>query len=157
MKLTLVETNPVILLNKIQDSIRNGYRLIPNKSLLDHYLLYDITLYKEDTDINVLTDYDAPDTLFVESYDSMAFLFTVQMYVVNDYEIVEESVNWFDTGTKRCTMKKANHLCTRVFEKQELQDMDYEDLKTAARVRGCFNRSRDVMVSGILNFQEGRK
>lgn len=156
---TILNSNIVTVLKEFQEAVREGYRLEPNKSFLCNVgMLYELHVFNNtDIQVKLISETEALDTVVICDHDPMKVFFAVQQYVVSDYEIDLNSVLWLPTGTKSVKMVKASHPATKVFSKEELESMPYEEIKEAARYRNCFNRSKEQMIRNILKFQEERK
>ena len=77
-------------------------------------------------------------------------------YVVSGWRIDLNSVYFDVIGTKSCKLVHPEHPVSKVYSKEELDEMDFEELKAISRLRGCFNRQRSVLISNVLKFQEAR-
>lgn len=158
MSKLILNQNIHVVLQEFQEAIREGYRFTPKSDLFTSMSgLNELYLYKSDVEVVVLTHEDAFEKAVVEDYNKQKVLLAVQQLVLSGYEIKPESVLWDSLGTKRIVMFNVEHPNNKVFTKEELEDMDYEELKQIARLRNAFNRSRSVMAAGVLKYQEGGK
>lgn len=153
MKQTIIETNIVKLLIEMEELIQEGYRLIPNKSYLFTFPNYSLDMFKEEYDVVTLTDEDAPPKVTIEEYDSMMFMFAVQRHLLSGYSFEMNTINYNIVGTKRVMMFKEDHEANVIYTREELEAMSYEEIKAAAKVRGCFNRGKNQMITNILKLQ----
>lgn len=152
----ILESNPIIVLKQMQEAIKDGWRLKPNASFLVNYPRYELLMFKEDVDVKNVLENEAPETVYLADYDVNKLLFAAQRFIVSGYDIDLQNVFWDDIGTKRLKLFKADHPNNIIYTKEQLDQMSYEELKQIGRLRDAFNRSRDVMITGILKYQEGK-
>lgn len=155
----LLQTNPVQLMADFQSALQHGYRFVSARSQLFEHVggLLELDLYKQDVEIPEIKFEDMLGDVWVVDYDKTKFLLEVQALVVNEYEIDLNSISYDIVGTKRCRLIRKNHPSLMKYSKEELDEMDFEELKAISRLRGCFNRQRSVLISNVLKFQEGRE
>ena len=156
---TLINTNPVTIFRDVQEAFKQGYRFVSGRSGITewHTGMLEIDLYKQEVEIPEITFEQELDVVYVSEYDRLKFILRIQALVLNGWEIDLNSIDYTITGSKRCKLVHPEHPVSRVYSKEELQGMDYEELKRIAKLRNCFNKSRDVCVTKILQFQEGRE
>ena len=154
----ILNNNIVLVIKEFEESLKDGWRFVPNKSDLFSSMmgLKELSLYKEDVEIHLYSVEDVLDIAYVESYDKMNFFTCLQKLILSGWEVDLESIIWDDIGTKRVKVKHPNHPASKLYSKEELQEMDFESLKQIAKIRGCFNRQRSVLITNVLKFQEGR-
>lgn len=155
MKLIL-NTNPVILLDEFQKSVRDGNFFVPGRSdLFIHPSgLLELDLYEQELVIEKINYEDALDRVVIQTHDKIFLLLEVQRYVISGWQIDLKSIYFDSIGTKRCKLINTEHPAAFVYDKETLDAMDYEELKRVSKIRKCFNRSRSVMVEQILRFQQ---
>ncbi len=154
---TILKSNPIVLFREMQQAIKDGWRLKPNASFFNNYPLYEITLFKEDVNVKPVLEDEATETAIITDYDANKILFHVQRFIVSGYDIDLNSIVWDDVGSKRMKLFKASHPNNKIYTKEQLSEMDYEELKKIGRLRDCFNRSREVMTTGILKYQANKQ
>ena len=156
---TLINTNPVTIFRDVQEAFKQGYRFVSGRSGITewHTGMLEIDLYKQEVEIPEITFEQELDIVYVSEYDKLKFILRIQALVLNGWEIDLNSIDYTITGSKRRKLVHPEHPVSRVYEKEELQQMDYDELKRISKLRNCFNKSRDVMVSKILQFQSGRE
>lgn len=154
MRKDIIESNPAILFKRVEEAILEGYRVVDGKTILQTYPIYEIELFEEDVDFTQITDYDCLPTMVIEQYNSTAFLLDIQQAVLSGWKLNLQSLYYDVTGTKRIKAFKEDHLANVKYTKEELTEMSYEDLKEVGKIRGCFVKSRDVMSTKILQYQE---
>lgn len=159
MNKILINTNPITIFRDVQEALKQGYRFVSARSDIVewHTGMLEIDLYKQDIEVQKINFEDALDIVYVSEYDKLKFILKLQAFILNGWEIDLNSVNYSLTGSKLCKLIHPEHPVSRNYEKEELQEMDYEELKRIAKLRNCFVKSRDVMVTKVLQFQEGRK
>lgn len=158
MKL-LLNTNHVVILQEFEKAVLAGYLFVPGRSDLAIHPtgLMELELYKQELEIPKLSYEDALDVVIVATHNKTDFLLQLQKYILSGWRINLNSVYFDVIGTKSCKLVHPEHPVSRVYTKEELDQMPYEELKYVGRLRNCFNRGRDVMVSNILKFQESRE
>ena len=117
----------------------------------------ELELFNQKLEIQKLSFEDALDVVTVATHDKTDFLLQLQKYILSGWRIDLNSVYFDVIGTKSCKLVHPEHPVSRVYTKEELDEMDFEELKAISRLRGCFNRQRSVLISNVLKFQEGRE
>lgn len=155
---TLINTNPVTIFRDVQEAFKQGYRFVSGRSDITewHTGMLEIDLYKQDIEVPEITFEQELDIVYVSEYDKLKFILRIQALVLSGWEIDLNSINYSITGSKICKLVHPEHPVSRVYTKEELDQMDFEELKAISRLRGCFNRQRSVCVQNILKFQRGR-
>lgn len=154
---SLVQSNIVLLLRDMVESINDKYLFIPDKSNLDcSPFLYEITLYKEKFEIETIDLITVGKTVVIREYDKTTFLSEVQKYVVNGYELDLNSVYWDIAGIKMVTLVNHNHVDVPSYTNKQLEDLEWEELKAVGRMYFVKGRDRQALVHNILKAQEQR-
>lgn len=158
MKLIL-NTNPVVIIQEFEKAVLAGYYFVPGRSdLFVHPSgLMELELYKQELSIPKVEFEDALDIVILSTHDKTSFLLEIQKYVLSGWQVNLNSVYFDVIGSKICKLLHPEHPVSVNYTKEQLQEMDYEELKRVAKLRNCFVKSRDVMVNKILQFQEGRQ
>lgn len=158
MKL-LLNTNHIVILQEFEKAVLQGYLFVPGRSdlFIQPSGLMELELYKQELEVPKLSFEDALDVVIVTTHDKTVFMLELQKYILSGWRIDLKSVYFDVIGSKLCKLIHPEHPVSRNYEKEELQEMDYEELKRIAKLRNCFVKSRDVMVTKVLQFQEGRK
>lgn len=153
---TLINTNPVTIFRDAQEAFKQGYRFISGRSDITewHTGMIEIDLYNQQIEVPEITFEQELDIVYVSEYDKLKFILRIQALVLSGWEIDLNSINYSITGSKICKMVHPEHPASKVYSKEELDNMDYEALKSIGKMRKCFNRSRSVMVEQILRFQQ---
>lgn len=154
----LLNTNINVILGDFESALKVGYRFVPGRSDLFTSIsgLHEMTLYKQNIEVQLLSYEDAFETVVIENYDKTKVLCQLQQYVLSGYQIQPDKTLWFDLGSKRVVVHNPEHPSARTYTKEELYDMPYEELKVIGRLRNCFNRGKDVMIAGILKYDEDK-
>ena len=155
----ILNTNAVIALRDVQEAIKQGYRFVSGRSDITewHTGMIEIDLYKQEIEVPEITFEQELDIVYVSEYDKLKFILRIQALVLSGWEIDLNSINYSITGSKICKLVHPEHPVSRIYTKEELDEMPYEELKYVGRLRNCFNRGRDIMVNNILKFQESRE
>lgn len=156
---TLINTNPVTIFRDVQEALKQGYRFVSGRSDVTewHTGMLEIDLYRQDVEVPLITFENELDVVCVSEYDKLKFILRLQALILSGWEIDLNSINYNITGSKVCKLVHPEHPVSIQYTKEELQEMPYEELKQIAKLRNCFNKSRDVCVTKIIQFQEGRK
>ena len=157
MKL-LLNTNHIVILQEFEKAVLQGYLFVPGRSDLAIHPtgLMELELFKQELDIPKLGFEDALDVVVVATHDKTDFLLQIQKYVVSGWRINLNSIYFDVIGTKSCKLVHPEHPVSKVYSKEELDNLDFEELKVISRLRGCFNRQRSVLIANVLKFQEAR-
>ena len=153
----LLNTNIHVILSDFESALKVGYRFVPGRSDLFTSIsgLHEMTLYKQNIEVQLLSYEDAFETVVIENYDKTKVLCQLQQYILSGYQIQPDKTLWFDLGSKRIVVHNPEHPNCKIYTKEDLENMDYEELKRIGRLRNAFNRGRGVMVEQILRYQEG--
>ncbi len=156
MTKTLLNYNPVVLIKDFEQSLLHGYRFVPGSSDLTEFPsgLLELQLYKQDIVIDQINFEDELGIVYLADYDKIKFMIALQRYVLNGYQVELNSVAYDIIGTKRCKLIRPDHPSLVLYSKEELEAMDYEDLKVIARIRQCFNKTRAILINNVLKFQQ---
>lgn len=152
----ILSTNYVVVLQEFEKAVLQGYLFVPGRSDLAIHPtgLMELELFKQELEIPKLSFEDALDVVTVATHDKTDFLLQVQKYILSGWRIDLNSIYFDIIGTKSCKLVHPEHPASKVYSKEELDNMDYETLKYVGKMRKCFNRSRSVMQEQILRFQQ---
>ena len=155
----ILNTNVVVVMQEFEKAVKAGYLFVPGRSdLFIHATgVMELNLYEQELEIPKVSFEEALDKLVISSHDKTDFLLQLQKYILSGWNINLNSIYFDLIGSKVAMLVHPEHPVSRVYSKEELQGMDYEELKRIAKLRNCFNKSRDVMVAKVLQFQEGRE
>lgn len=158
MKL-IIDRNPVIVLREFEDAVKQGYLFVVGRSdlFVEVSGLMQIDLYKQQIESPEITFEQELDIVYVSEYDKLKFILRIQALVLSGWEIDLNSINYSITGSKICKLVHPEHPVSKVYSKEDLDQMDFEELKAISRLRGCFNRQRSVLIANVLKFQEDRQ
>ena len=156
---TLINTNPVTIFRDVQEAFKQGYRFVSGRSGITewHTGMLEIDLYNQEVEIPEITFEQELDIVYVLEYDKLKFILRIQALVLNGWEIDLNSIDYTITGSKRCKLVHPEHPASKIYSKEELNEMPWEELKAIAKIRNCFNRGKDVCVNNILKFQQERE
>lgn len=155
----ILNTNVVVVMQEFEKAVKSGYYFVPGRSdLFIHSTgLMELTVYKQDIEIPTITVEDALDRVIIQTHDKTQYLLDVQRYVVNGWGVELNTVYFDMIGSKVCRLFHPEHPASKVYSKEELNEMSWEELKAIAKIRNCFNRGKEVCVNNILKFQEERE
>ena len=156
MKLIL-NNNPVVVLQEFEKAVKSGYLFVPGRSdLFIHSTgLMEMELYKQELEIDEISFEDELGIVYLADYDKIKFMLSLQRYVLNGYQIDLNSVVYNIIGTKRCKLIRPDHPSLVCYDEDSLKNMPYEELKQIAKIRKCFNKTKDIMIRNIIKFQQG--
>lgn len=157
MKKLIINTNPAVVLQDFEKAVNQGYYFVPGRSDLFVHTsgLIEVELFKQEVQIVPVEEFT--DKVIVQNHDKTSFILDVQRYISSGYQIDLNSVYFDVIGIKYCKMFNPNHPAAITYTKEQLKEMEYDDLKKIAKQLDCFNKSRDMMVSNILRKQEGKQ
>jgi len=158
-KKLILNTNPVVIIQEFERAVLQGYFFVPGRSDLFVHAsgLMEMELYKQELSVQKIEFEDALDIVTIHNHDKTVFMLEIQKYVLSGWCVDLNTLYYDVVGSKMCRMKHPEHPVSLVYTKEELQAMEYEELKRVAKLRNAFNKSRDVMVTKVLQFQEARK
>ena len=157
MTKTLLNYNPMVLIKDFEQSLLHGYRFVPGSSDLTEFPsgLLELQLYKQDIVIDQINFEDELGIVYLADYDKIKFMIALQRYVLNGYQVELNSVAYDIIGTKRCKLIRPDHPSLVCYDEDSLKNMPYEELKQIAKIRKCFNKTKDIMIRNIIKFQQG--
>lgn len=170
--ITIVETNPIILLKEFQAKVREGYFLDNTNAgypMLTS-VLKEIKLFKNPS-CGVKRVACSDPVVTVEAYDGFQFLMGLQTAIIESYNI-DFSTLYFES-LKSVSLKKAGSVggvevpkeLTQAVDPEienyslkDLKEMAYPQLKSLSEKLGeeVFNRKKTVMISNIKKALEER-
>lgn len=155
----ILSTNHVVMLQEFEKAVLQGYLFVPGRSDLAIHPtgLMELELFKQELEIQKLSFEDALDITFVTTHDKTDFLLQVQKHILSGWRIDLNSIYFDIIGTKSCKLVHPDHPVSKVYSKEELDNLDFEELKVISRLRGCFNRQRSVLIANVLKFQESKE
>jgi hypothetical protein len=154
MKLIL-NNNIYVVLQEFQEAIHNGYRFTPKSDLFTSVSgLHELQLFKQDVEVNVLSHEDAIEKVLIDNHDKNKFLCSLQQHILSGYAIDFDSLYWDSYGGKRVVVVNPEHPNNVRYTKEDLYELPYDEIKIIGRLRGCFNRNKDVMIAGILKYEQ---
>ena len=156
MTKTLLNYNPVVLIKDFEQALLHDYRFVPGSSDLTEFPsgLLEVQLYKQDIVVDQINFEDELGIVYLADYDKIKFMIALQRYVLNGYQVELDSVAYDIIGTKRCKLIRPDHPSLVLYTKEQLDSMDFEELKVISRIRKCFNKSRAVLINNVLKFQQ---
>lgn len=149
----LLDYNPINLIDDYIAAINKGWRYTKDSRFyMQPSGMYSLTVF-EGGAVDGCLDLTEGLVLLAE-YDATQYVKNIQQLVLNKYTMKPSSVLFSITGVKKATFILEGHPQFTVYTKEQLDEMDYEELKVIGRSRDAFNRGRSVMVSNILKYQE---
>lgn len=150
----ILNQNIHIVLTEFQEFVKEGYRFTPKSDLFTSMNgLHELYLYKTDVEVEVLTHEDAVERVVISDHDKTKFLSQLQQHIVSGYAIDFDSLYYDSYGSKRVQVFNPEHPNNIQYTKESLYELPYEEIKVIGRLRGCFNRNKDVMIAGILKYE----
>lgn len=147
-QLEIFESNPNIFLLRFIEAVKQGYRLQnTNEGIVIEGNYFSVMLYQ--------CEYEIPSVpvgkQVIEEYNRMEFWKKVQDYVLNNAIIDVESLHYNLMGAKlvSCVVRPSD-----AYTKEELENLDWETLKSLGHKYNCFNRGRKVMENALLKVFE---
>ena len=144
------------MIKDFEQALVHGYRFVPGSSDLTEFPsgLLEVQLYKQDIVVDQINFEDELGIVYLADYDKIKFMLALQRYILNGYQVELNSVAYDIIGTKRCKLIRPDHPSLVLYTKEQLDSMDFEELKVISRIRKCFNKSRAVLINNVLKFQQ---
>jgi len=150
----IVERNPTLFVQVVASAIADGWKVsTKNEGVVTEFPLFSVQLFKGHgytVEVELNTDKEA----VISEYDSMVFLSQLQQAVMNGFILDVESVQWDVTGKKVARLTNPNYIKFRKYTKDELENLQWEDLKKVMLHYDIRGKQRSVIVAKILNMQE---
>ena len=146
----IFETNIVVLLQEAEKLMKAGWSVVE----FHHMGLLEASFEKLDGTSPKLAFSDRTETKTIEGYATLDVLGQMKLLIDNGYTFTDTNFYWDSTGFKRINMVNEHVPEKLLYTLQELDNMDWESLRALGKFYGVFNRSRAVMVSGILRAQQ---
>ena len=158
-KKLILNTNHIVVLQEFEKAVLAGYLFVPGRSdLFIHPTgLMELELFKQELEIPKLSFEDALDVVTLVHHDKTSLMLDLQKYILSGWRIDLKNVHFDVVGSKICKLIHPEHPAAIVYDKETLDNLDYEELKRIGRIKGCFNRSRAVMTEQILRYQEKKQ
>lgn len=158
-KKMLLNTNPVVILAEFEKAVLHDYLFVPGRSdlFISPSGLIELELFRQEMAIPKVTFEDALDVITLVHHDKTSLMLDLQKYILSGWRVDLKSVYYDVVGSKICKLVHPEHPVSKVYSKEELDQMDFEELKAISRLRGCFNRQRSVLIANVLKFQEDRQ
>lgn len=152
----IVANNPVAFLSEFTNLVRDGWVLNPNDSVV-MFPRYETSLVKQKDDLPQLVEFKPNATELVVEAPSFGELCEKLQFFLNQYwELDYSSLNANLAGMSSVRVWREKHLAVQNYSKEELQNMEWEQLKLLARSYNCFNRNKDICIYNIIKQQEGK-
>lgn len=149
---TLLEANTHIFIEQFVDAVKDGFYVEPSNYgwIMESNGLKEITLFKD------------PDRVFPEAelgefviseYDTQTFLHKLCERIAQGGKVELDSLYWDMTGIK--SVKGTIFLIPK-YNKAELAEMEWEELKSVCKELGFTGRDRSVLTNKYL-FSTGQE
>lgn len=149
---TLLEANTHIFIEQLVDAVKDGFYVESSNYgwVMESNNLKEITLFKD------------PDRVFPEAelgefiiseYETQTFLYKLCERIAQGGKVDLDSLYWDMTGIK--SVKGTIYLIPK-YNKAELAEMDWEELKSVCKELGFTGRDRSVLVNKYL-FSTGQE
>lgn len=154
---SIVHNNPVSFLQEFVSLVQDGYCLEDDKySVVLMPNICEATLVKQKEDFECFVEY-LPNTteLFIEAYSFSELCKKIQYFVAKQWKVDYTVFNADVVGKSFVRIWREEHLAVGNYTRAELEEMEWEQIKSLGYSYGCFNRKKDVLISNILKVQKG--
>jgi hypothetical protein len=148
--ISIVESNPHIFIERFIDAIKDGYVVQnTNSGYVSDGALKEINLFKSKDEYYCTKSLEYGETV-ISDYDSQKFLEKLQGAVIQKADVDVNSLYWGLVGSKSVKV-----ILSPPHTKEELDNMDWEDLKEVCRKQGVSGRDRSVIINRYLKVVSG--
>ena len=147
--LTIVESNPHIFIQRFVEAVSKQYYLEnSNRGWIVDLSLKELNMYKQrDQPVYENMQYGE---VIISDYDTQCFLEKLQGAVIQKGDVDVNSLYWDMAGVKSVKV-----ILSAPYTKEELDDMDWEDLKEVCKKQGVSGRDRSVIINKYLKVVSG--
>ena len=148
--ITIIEQNPHVFIERFVAAIKHGYVVEnSNKGWVVDGALKEINLFKTKDEYYCAKILEYGETV-ISDYDSQKFLEKLQGAVWQKAEVSVESLYWDMSGVKSIKV-----VLSPPHTKEQLDGMDWEDLKIECKKFGISGRDRAVIINRYLKVVSG--
>ena len=147
---TIIEQNPCIFVERFVAAIKHGYVVEnSNRGWIVDGALKEINLFKSKDEYYCANILEYGETV-ISDYDAQAFLEKLQGALWQKADVSVESLYWDMSGVKSVKV-----VLSAPHTKEQLDEMDWEDLKEVCRKQGVSGRDRAVIINRYLKVVSG--
>ena len=149
---TLLEANYFLFIEQLVDAVKDGYYVESTNYgwVMESNNLKEITLFKDPE--KVFPEVELGEFVISE-YDTQTFLYKLCERIAQGGKVDLETLYWDMTGIK--SVKGTIFLIPK-YNKAELAEMEWEELKNVCKELGFTGRDRSVLVNKYL-FSTGQE
>ena len=149
---TLLEANTHIFIEQLVDAVKDGFYVESSNYgwVMESNNLKEITLFKDSE--KVFPEAELGEFVISE-YDTQTFLYKLCERIAQGGKVELDSLYWPTTGIK--SVKGTIFLIPK-YNKAELANMEWEELKNVCKELGFTGRDRSVLVNKYL-FSTGQE
>ena len=149
---TLLEANPCLFVEALVDAVKDGYYVESTNYgwVMESNNLKEITLFKDPE--KVVPEVELGEFVISE-YDTQTFLYKLCERIAQGGKVSLDSLYWDLTGIK--SVKGTIFLIPK-YNKAELANMEWEELKNVCKELGFTGRDRSVLTNKYL-FSTGQE
>jgi len=148
--ITIIEQNPHIFIERFVQAIKDGYVVQnTNSGYISDGALKEINLFKSKDEYYCAKILEYGETV-ISDYDAQAFLEKLQGAVIQKAVVDVSSLYWDLTS-----LKSVKVILSPPHTKEELDNMDWEDLKVECKKFGISGRDRAVIINRYLKVVNG--
>lgn len=144
--ISLVETNPVIFIERFVDAISDQYYVEnSNRGWVVDLYLKELNMFKlKEPPVYEAIPYGE---YTISDYDAQNFLYKLQGAVIQKADVDYKSLHWSSPGLKSI---KVSRYAPKCYTREELMELDWELLKAECRKLDISGRDRGLLVNKYL-------
>lgn len=151
------ESNSYTFMSKFLEAVKDGWRAVnTNEGYISQAFLYEIKMFPKEENEEIIPLF-TEHKISIESYDAMNFVMQVQTAALQGYEFDMKSFDWMATSVKRIKGENKSHPKAKVYTREELDEMDWNDLRPLFQSYGIKGRHRDTVTVALMKAQQGEQ
>lgn len=144
--------NPHIFIRDLIAAIEDGWRILPtNEGSISQAFILELKLFKDvDVTSTELQDYKVT----LAEHDAQKFIVALQNALLNGYTVNESSLVWDSMGIKQINVENKNHPKAKIYTREELDALPWDDLRSLFQSYGIRGRQREVVTVALMKAQQ---
>lgn len=148
----LSNNNPHIFIRELINAIQEGYRIKnTNEGTISQAFILELKLFK-DVDVTITEQSDYKVT--ITEHDAQKFILALQNVLLNGYTADESSLVWDSVGIKQINVENKNHPKAKIYTREELDALPWDDLRSLFQSYGIRGRQREVVTVALMKAQQ---
>lgn len=151
----IVAANPIAFLIDFEKAVKEGYFL--TESVYTGPFLVNVWVDKKDTPECTVAYKPRTSRLTIEGYTFTQLCKQVEQLVAKGWDVDYNAFNFFPNGPWFVDLVRSEEMLGKKHTKEELDAMEWEELKALGKEYDSFNRARNVLTNMIMKAQEDSK